>query len=67
VIELDVTGMIQADHQRTPEPVAVFRPEISDYEALDTADSLVNACRFTGTGEQNQPDKSPALILSFED
>lgn len=66
VIELDVTGMIQSDYQRTPEPVAVFRLEISDAEALDIADSLPNVYRFVGTGELNQPDKSPTLILSFE-
>ena len=67
VIELDVTGMIQSDYQRNPEPVAVFRLEISDFEALDIADSLPNAYRFVGTGSLNQAEKTPTLILSFED
>jgi hypothetical protein len=67
-IEIDVTAMIESDYQRNPQPVAVFRLEISDYEALDIADSFVNAYRFSGPGAaiKNQPDKVPTLILSVD-
>lgn len=67
VIELDVTDMIRADYLRSPNPAAVFRLEISDFNQLDVADSLANAYRFTGPGAVSKPDKVPTLVLAFED
>lgn len=64
-IELDVTGMIQADYQRKNEPVAAFRTEISDREGFDITDNLENHYVFYGTGVKHA-DKAPTLILTLE-
>jgi hypothetical protein len=65
-IEVDVTEMIQADYQRTSTPVAAFRFEISDREALDITDGLVNSYVIVGPGVRAQPERVPALTLTFE-
>lgn len=65
-IEVDVTEMIQADYQRTTTPVAVFRFEITDREALDITDGAANSYVILGPGVRTQPDKIPALTLTFE-
>jgi len=65
-IELDVTGMIQADYQRSPEPVAAFRIEVSDHEQLDITDEYPNTYNFWGPAMLQHPDHVPALELSFE-
>jgi len=65
-IEVDVTEMIQADYQRTSTPVAVFRFEIADREALDITDGSVNSYVIIGPGVQVQPERVPALTLTFE-
>lgn len=65
-IELDVTGMIQGDYQRANAPVAVFRLEISDREALDITDQRKNAYGFVGPGVRALPGKTPTLTLTVE-
>jgi len=66
IIELDVTGMIEADYQRSPEPVAVFRMELGDHEQFDITDELQNSYNFWGPDALAAPEKSPTLMLSFE-
>lgn len=65
-VEVDVTEMIQADYQRTSSPVAAFRFEIADREALDITDGLVNSYVIIGPGVQAQPKRVPVLTLTFE-
>lgn len=65
-IEVDVTEMIHADYQRTTAPVAVFRLEITDREALDITDGAPNSYVILGPGVRTQPEKIPALTLTFE-
>jgi len=65
-LELDVTDMIRADYGRSSEPVAVFRFEVSDREALDISDKMMNAYFVYGPGMLEQPGRVPTLILSCE-
>lgn len=65
-IDLDVTGMIQSDYQRHDKPVAAFRLEISDREALDCSDESTNQYKFFGPGQLNAPDGANSLVLSFD-
>ncbi len=65
-IEVDVTEMIQADYQRTTTPVAAFRLEISDREALDITDQLANSYSIFGPGNLSLPAKVPAITLTLE-
>lgn len=64
-VTVDVTKMIQSDHARASEPVAVFRLEIPDPDkTLDVLDQVSNTYNFFGPGQSS--DKAPALQLSFE-
>jgi hypothetical protein len=57
--------MIRTDYQRNSAPVAAFRLEISDREALDITDKMMNAYVFLGPGNLEQPKRVPLLVLSF--
>lgn len=65
-IDLDVTKMILADYQRSGEPVAAFRIEISNTESFDVTDEHGNYYSFSGPRMSNNSDKAPALVLAFE-
>ncbi|TSA36782.1 MAG: hypothetical protein D4R65_02170 [Verrucomicrobiaceae bacterium] len=64
-IDIDVTGMIESDYRRDPEPVTAFRLEMADHETLDSTDGLGNSYNFWGPMPQTQ-DRLPTLVLSFE-
>jgi hypothetical protein len=66
LIELNVTEMIQADYKRTNAPVAVFRLEISDREALNITDQRRNAYGFVAPGNSVKANKVPRLVLTLE-
>jgi hypothetical protein len=65
---VDVTKMIQANYQRSKEPVAVFRMEIADAESMDVTDDVSHTYNFWGPGQavDKDPDRAPSLVLTFE-
>jgi hypothetical protein len=67
LIEADVTVMVKKDYERTGEPMAVFRLEVSENESLDITDGKANLYVFWGPNFTPQkPDRVPTLMLSFE-
>ncbi len=67
-VSIDVTQMVQDDYERSKQPVAVFRIEISDGEGLDVTDDVSHTYNFWGPGQavDKSPGRAPTLNLTFE-